>query len=226
VNHKWALKGAALYEGRGAIVAFETYDEDFLVHSPLLRDWIRTYVVGGKGDSIAEKAAKAKQLVSRKPSEIDSTAIIKEQAAKKLGKPTWQLTKADLAGMKELSLMGRHISDVSYLVNMTNLETLDISFTYVGDLKPLLNCRDLRQLDISDVYTKDLSDLKQLTKLERPRMWNLWLDRDQVDDLKRALPNLSIVDYQWDIYEKDSIDRVLPKLRVELKSEKTRSLAR
>ena len=47
-------------------------------------------------------------------------------------------------------------------------------------------------------------------------MWNLWLDREETDELKEDLPNLRIVDYQWDLYEKDSIGRVLPKLRVKI----------
>jgi hypothetical protein len=47
-------------------------------------------------------------------------------------------------------------------------------------------------------------------------MWNLWLDREQINELKKNLPNLKIMDYQWDIYETDSIGRILPKLKVTL----------
>ncbi len=47
-------------------------------------------------------------------------------------------------------------------------------------------------------------------------MWNFWLDREEIDELKEDLPNLRIVDYQWDLYEKDSIGRDLPKLRVKI----------
>jgi hypothetical protein len=47
-------------------------------------------------------------------------------------------------------------------------------------------------------------------------MWNLWLDREQINEPRENLPNLKIIGYQWDIYETDSIGRVLPKLRVTL----------
>jgi len=47
-------------------------------------------------------------------------------------------------------------------------------------------------------------------------MWNLWLDRKQINDLRKNLPDLKIIDYQWDIYENDSIGRVLSKLKVTL----------
>ncbi|MHC4558148.1 MAG: hypothetical protein ACYTFW_08755 [Planctomycetota bacterium] len=216
VNHKWALQGEAIYERRGAIVTFETYNDDFLVHSPLLRDWIRAYVIGGKNDSFEERIAKGRLLIRKKLDEIDSTQIIKEQIAGKLNKQVDQLTKDDLTEIKELSLLGRYISDISYLANLTNLESLDISFTYVNNVEPLLNCKSLQKLDISDTYIKDLSLLKKLPRLESLSMWNLWLDREQINELKENLPNLKIVDYQWDIYEKDSIGRVLPKLRVRI----------
>jgi len=42
------------------------------------------------------------------------------------------------------------------------------------------------------------------------------MDRWQLDELKRNLPNLKIMDYQWDIYETNSIGRVLLKLRITL----------
>jgi hypothetical protein len=37
-----------------------------------------------------------------------------------------------------------------------------------------------------------------------------------MDELKESLLYLNIMDYQWDIYQTDSISRVLPKLKVTL----------
>jgi hypothetical protein len=56
VNHKWAREGQRIYEQRGAIVSFEIYKtDDWLVHSPLLRNWTRAYILGDKTDSIGRK---------------------------------------------------------------------------------------------------------------------------------------------------------------------------
>jgi len=216
-NHQWAVKGAAVYQRRGAIVTFQVYRKTgWLVCSPLLRDWVRAYVLDDKTDTPAEKRAKWNRLTRKMPEEIDSTALIKAQIAKVLGKRPSQLTDADLLLVKELSLMGQYVSNISYLERLSNLESLDISFTYVDSVAPLLRCRNLQTLDISDTAIKSLSFLKNLPKLDTLSMWNLWLDRSQIDELKGHLPNLNVVDYQWDLYEKDSIGRVLPKLRVEI----------
>ena len=96
---------------------------------------------------------------------------------------------------------------------MTNLESLDISFTYLDDVESLLNCRRLKKLNISGARINDVTTLKNLPRLDSVSMWNLWLDREQIDILKVNLPNLRITDYKWDLYETDSIGRVLPKLR-------------
>ncbi|MHC4432199.1 MAG: hypothetical protein ACYTBS_10200, partial [Planctomycetota bacterium] len=58
--------------------------------------------------------------------------------------------------------------------------------------------------------------LKNLRQLDSVSVWNLWVDREQIDELKENLPNLKIPDYQWDLYEKDPIGRVLPRLRVKV----------
>ena len=220
-NYPWARQGAAIYQGRGAIVTFQTYEDDWLVCSPLLRDWVRAYIIDGAADSIADKQAKWHQLTRKLPREINSTEIIKTQIAKDLNKQPDQLTDADLLTVTVLSLMGQYVSDISYLARLTNLESLDISFTYVDTVEALLHCKNLRKLDISDTHIKDIAPLKDLPQLDTLRMWNLWLGREHIETLKAHLPNLSVVDYQWDLYEKDDIGRVVPKLKVTIESPKT-----
>ncbi len=216
-NYRWAVRGATLYQQRGAIVTFQTYRKTgWLVCSPLLRDWVRAFVIDGKGDTPDEKRARANRLTRKTPGQIDSTAIIKGQIAQVQGKSPSQLTAADLLAVKELSLTGRYVSDISYLGRLRDLESLDLSFTYVEDLTPLLGCRQLRQLDISDTRVKSLSLLKSLPTLETLTMWNLWIDRIHVDELKQHLAGLKVVDYQWDLYEKDDIGRVVPKRVVQM----------
>ena len=126
------------------------------------------------------------------------------------------MTADDLLEIKELSLACENISDIAYISNLTNLQSLDISFTYTDSVEPLLNCNRLRKLNISGTQIQDIRPLKNLPQLDSLSMWNLWLDRGQVNELKRNLPNLKILDYQWDIYETDSIGRILSKLTVTL----------
>jgi len=215
-NHKWARIAERLYKRRGAIVEFQIYEREWLVCCPLLRDWTRAYILGDKTDSTREKIAKRRHLTRTTLEEIDSTEIIKRQIAAQMGKQADQLTKDDLIEIGELSLMGENISDVTYISNLTNLESLDVSFTYVENVEPLLQCRNLRKLNISGTRVKDVTPLKNLPQLDSLSMWNLWLDRGQIDELGGILPNLKVEDYQWDLYEKDSIGRVLPKLKVKL----------
>ncbi|MHC4425963.1 MAG: prolyl oligopeptidase family serine peptidase [Planctomycetota bacterium] len=215
-NYKWARTAEKLYKKRGAIVSFEIYEREWLACSPLLRDWTRAYILGNKTDSTGEKIAKWRRLTRTKLERINSTEIIKKQIAKQLNKQADQLTKDDLIEIKELSLMGENVSDITYISNLINLESLDISFTYVDDVEPLLNCRSLKKLNISGTRIKNIEPLKNVPKLDSVSMWNLWLDREQIDELKENLPNLKIADYQWDLYETDSIGRVLPKLRVKI----------
>ncbi len=215
-NYKWAMKAKNLYKTRGAIVTFETYDHNAFAHSPLLRDWVRAYIIDSKTDSVREKIAKARKFNRAKPAKINSAKIIKTQIAERLNIPFRKLSRSDLTGITQLSLMGENVSDITYLANFTSLEALDISFTYVDNLEPLLNCKNLRTLNISGTHIEDITPLKNLPRLESLSMWNLWLDRRQINELKQNLPNLKIKDYQWDLYETDSIGRILPKLTVNL----------
>ena len=217
VNYKWAREGQRIYKQRGAIVSFEVYEkDDWLVHSPLLRDWTRAYILDDMTDSIKEKKMKWTKLTRTKVSDIDSTKIIEEQIATQLNKEVSQLTKDDLTKTKELSLMGKYVSDITYIAKLVNLESLDISFTYVETVENLLNLKKLKKLNISSTHIEDIRPLKNLPQLDWLSMWNLWLDREQINEVKEKLPNLEIPDYQWDLYEKDSIGRIVPKLKVKL----------
>ena len=114
VNYKWAVSAQKIYKQRGAIVSFEVYKDEWLVCSPLLRDWTRAYILGDKTDSLIEKKAKSRRLNRTELEKIDSTEIIKKQIAKQLNKQADRLTKNDLIEIKELSLIGENVSDIKY----------------------------------------------------------------------------------------------------------------
>ena len=173
-NHPWAVLGAALYEQRGAIVTFQIYDSDkWFVHCPVLRDWVGAFIFTGKNDTLAQKQAKWQKLVREAQMPIDSRQTIRAQIAKQLGLRPDQLNDTDLRSVEELSLVGQRIADLSYLANLPNLESLDISFTYVKSVEPLLACQHLHRLDLSDTHVKDLVPLKGLPHLQTLRLWNL-----------------------------------------------------
>jgi hypothetical protein len=154
------------------------------------------------------------KLTRAKAKDMDSTKIISEQIATELNKEVSQLAEDDLIELRELSLTGTYVFDLTYISKLPNLESLDISFTYVDNVNNLLHLEKLKKLNISSTDIKDIRPLKNLRQLKWLSIWNLWLDREQIDELKEHLPNLKIPDYQWDLYEKDSIGRVVPKLRV------------
>jgi hypothetical protein len=217
VNYKWARNAQRLYKQRGAIVSFEIYPkDDWLVHSPLLRDWTDAYILGDKADSIMEKKMKWTKLTRTKVKDMDSTKIIEEEIATQLNKEVRQMTEDDLINIKELSLMGKYIFDITYISKLINLESLDISFTYVDNVENLLSLKNLQKLNISSTQIIDIRPLKDLPQLNWLSMWNLWLGREQINELKANLPNLKIPDYQWDLYETDSIGRIVPKLTVKI----------
>lgn len=61
-------------------MSFEVYDKDeWLVCSPMLRDWTAAFIVSDKADSARENMVKWRRLTRKNLHEIDSTEIIKKQ---------------------------------------------------------------------------------------------------------------------------------------------------
>ena len=79
-----------------------------------------------------------------------------------LGDP-WQL--AALSGLKELSLRGNGLADLSSLSSITGLAILDVAENRIEDLTPVGALAGLRVLDVSKNATPDLSPLAGLDNL-------------------------------------------------------------
>jgi len=77
-----------------------------------------------------------------------------------------------------LSLYGLDISDLSPLVELTNLTLLDIGNTQVIDLSPLRELKNLAKLDLRNTWVRDLSPLRELKNLT-----HLNLNHTKVGDL-------------------------------------------
>ena len=94
----------------------------------------------------------------------------------------WSLPRGDLG----------HITDVSPLVRLPNLTTLNLYENRIVDVAPLAKLTNLTTLNLRDNKIKDVTPLKELPKLE-----TLWLSgnpisADQKAMLRKALPNCRI----------------------------------
>lgn len=103
--------------------------------------------------------------------------------------PKWMslLAKLGLFNLEE-----RFAFDLSPLEKLANLQILYIWNTDVSDIKPLANCTNLRNLNFSGTnvsYIKPLANMKNLRGLS---LTNMQVSDEQVAELKKALPNVSI----------------------------------
>jgi len=93
-----------------------------------------------------------------------------------------------------LRLSSKSIADLSPLAGMTAMQRLDINGTKVKDLKPLAAMTEMKQLDLSELELKDLAPLLGMKKLEKVYLVKTQVSPDQVEQLKKALPNAQVLD--------------------------------
>jgi len=129
----------------------------------------------GKGRRRKRESAEPLKIVPNSPkAEAAIQAAIREAA----GKPTGELSTADLEKVTSLRLQGREITDVTRLAGLTKLETLFLQDNRITDLTPLAELRELKKLVLHSNQISDLTPLAGLTKLD----W-LHLDSNQISDL-------------------------------------------
>jgi hypothetical protein len=99
----------------------------------------------------------------------------------------------ELANLQTLYAYGTGISDLEPLKELRNLKSLYLGVPAIANLEPIRNLTQLENLDISDSLVSSLELIKGLTKL---RLLSLKkcknITDEQVEDLKKALPNLII----------------------------------
>ena len=66
------------------------------------------------------------------------------------------------------------MSDISSLINLTNLRSLNLSSTKVSDISSLSNLTNLRELDLSFSDVSDISSLINLTNLQLVGEVTIW----------------------------------------------------
>ena len=87
---------------------------------------------------------------------------------------------------------GNHVSDLSPIAGLINLQELFLNSNQVSDLSPLAGLTNLHELLIISNPVSDISTLRRLINLKR-----LWMDRTFVSDLSplRGLINLVELDF-------------------------------
>jgi hypothetical protein len=71
------------------------------------------------------------------------------------------------ASVRELSLSGGDIDDISAVATLENLESLDLSYTSTADLNPLTRLSKLVSLDVGHTPVADLAPIAGITSLKK-----------------------------------------------------------
>jgi hypothetical protein len=99
----------------------------------------------------------------------------------------------ELIGLQSLGLSDTKVSDLTPLKELKNLQSLGLSRTGVSDLTLLKELTGLQGLNLSRTGVSDLTPLKELKKLEWLNLSGTAVSNEQVAELKKALPKLTII---------------------------------
>jgi len=100
---------------------------------------------------------------------------------------------AKLTGLKSLTIRDCQVSDISIINNLTNLNSLWIYKTRVSDLSPVAELSNLTDLRVHYNRIENINCLQNLHKLQYLAVSYNYFPPEQVDDLKKELPNCYIV---------------------------------
>ena len=99
---------------------------------------------------------------------------------------------SDMTTLTTLELANNQISDISPISGMGNLSTLNLSGNNISDLKSLKALSSLTLLDLSGNPVSNVSALGNLKNLLELNLTGTKVSKDDLSDLKKALPNCRI----------------------------------
>ena len=99
----------------------------------------------------------------------------------------------NLTNLQTLYLYNNSISSISALGNLTNLQTLYLSANEISDISALRSLTNLEQLDLDANEISDISALGNLSGLSWLDLSNNNLTEQQVEELRRKLPQAEIL---------------------------------
>ena len=102
---------------------------------------------------------------------------------------------ASLSSLEALTLARCPLSDVSPLAGLKSLRTLSLEQSPVSDLTPLAGLTSLQELNIRATAVSDLTPLGALSGLRQIRLFGAPVSSQQVDWLRKALPDLEVAEY-------------------------------
>lgn len=108
---------------------------------------------------------------------------------------------SNLADVHNLNLWGLNLGDISFIVNVPNVETIALSVNSVRTLKPFAECSHLRELFLRKNKISSFEELFHLQKLENLTV--LWLSENPITEQNdyrnlviAILPKLTKLDQQ------------------------------
>lgn len=103
-----------------------------------------------------------------------------------------------LSRLEILSLTQTPVINIEPLANLTNLKVLKINGTDVADIEPLKGLHNLQELHIWGIKNKQVSALYEHNSAIQANViiYDKFSD-EQLEDLKKALPNLKIINAGW-----------------------------
>ena len=145
-------------------------------------------LVGGQSVLAADKKPITKE---------ESAKVIEAAIRKAAGKPTGELTKADLENVTTLFLVGNQLTSVKGLEKLTQLTELYLNHNKLTDVKGLEKLTQLKYLNLSgNKLTEVPKGLEKLTKLKFLVLnSNPDLTKAQIAELQKALPKCVIYSY-------------------------------
>lgn len=91
-----------------------------------------------------------------------------------------------------LTLAANQISDITPLTSLTKLTYLDLCVNEISDVAPLKSLTNLYYLNLNDNKINDITPLESLTSLKILSLHGNLLTQEQIDGLRKALPNCEI----------------------------------
>ncbi|MFB0553676.1 MAG: tetratricopeptide repeat protein [Phycisphaerae bacterium] len=110
----------------------------------------------------------------------------------------WDTEVSDLEPLKALTsleclqLAGTKVDNIEPLRRLTSLQRLYLGGTPITDLGPLVGLTKLQVLCLANTQVKDLSPLKALVSLQEIHLCGTNVSDEQVTELQKALPKVSI----------------------------------
>ena len=91
-----------------------------------------------------------------------------------------------------LDIISLHVSDLTPLAELESLQWLALRGAPVSDLTPLAGLKNLRWLRLEGGQVRDVTPLAKLTGLQEFYLEDTPVSEEQLEELRKALPNCRI----------------------------------